>query len=120
MNCFRARGAIPGPVKGDKGAATIRLRKLRALVDLQIVRSPVSGKCGDRRLLFRASTRLFAAVAAIFRRQHELLALAVIVALRPAVIGALSEEYHFLRWQLETLLGGVQIWPIFMQLIAAM
>jgi hypothetical protein len=54
-----------------------------------------------------------------FRRQHELLALAVVIAPRPAVIGALSEDYHFLRWQLETLLGGAQMWPTFMQLIAA-
>ncbi len=54
-----------------------------------------------------------------FRRQRELLALAVVIAPRPAVIGALSEDYHFLRWQLETLLGGAQMWPTFMQLIAA-
>ena len=47
------------------------------------------------------------------------LALAVVIAPRPAVIGAQSEDYHFLRWQLETLLGGAQMWPTFMQLIAA-
>ena len=43
----------------------------------------------------------------------------VVIAPRPAVIGALSEDYHFLRLQLETLLGGAQMWPTFMQLIAA-
>lgn len=53
------------------------------------------------------------------RRQHEFLALAVIIALRPAVIGALSEDYHCLRWEFETLLGGAQMWPTFNQLIAA-
>jgi hypothetical protein len=53
------------------------------------------------------------------RRQCEFLALAVIVALRPAVIGALSEDYHRLRWELETQLGGAQMWPTFNQLIAA-
>jgi hypothetical protein len=35
------------------------------------------------------------------------------------VIGALSEDYHCLRWEFETLLGGAQMWPTFNQLIAA-
>ena len=35
------------------------------------------------------------------------------------VTGALSEDYHCLRWEFETLLGGAQMWPTFNQLIAA-
>jgi hypothetical protein len=114
---LRPRGAIPRPVKSNEGAAAIGLH---ALVDLQIIWRPVSGKCGDRRLLLRAITDLFAAIAAIFRRQDELLLLCVVVALRPAVIGAFFKNHRFLRGLLKALPGGVQLGPIFMQLIAAM
>jgi hypothetical protein len=54
---LRPRGAIPRPMKSNEGAAAIGLRKLHAHVDLQIIWRPVSGKCGDRRLLLRAILR---------------------------------------------------------------
>ncbi len=64
----------PVAEREDREEAAIGLRKLHALVDLQIIWRPVSGKCGDRRRrLLRAITALFAAIAAIFRRQDELL-----------------------------------------------
>src|SRR5579885_196021 len=109
---LRPGGAIPGAMKGDKSAAAIGFGKLRALVDLEIVRRPVSRKGGNRRFFLRANAYFLAAVAAIFRREDEPVLLFVVVAFRPAIVGALFEEHHLLRGLLLALLGGVELGKI--------
>ena len=78
----------------------------------------MTGKCVDRPLLSRAAPTLppsppYSGARTSFRL------LAVVVALRPAVIVTLLGDRHFLRWQLDSLLGGVQAWPVLVQLVAA-
>src|SRR5262249_15670978 len=112
--------AIPRPVKGDEGAALVGFRKFIALVDLEVVWRPM-GRIGCNRWDHaRADADLVAAVAAILRREHQLLAGAIIVAGRPAIGGTLLDQHHFLGRQLRTLLGGVEPGPVLMQLVTAM
>jgi hypothetical protein len=102
---------VPGELKGPHPLAFRRVHlACRRVADAHLA---------NLNLLLRAITDLFAAIAAIFRRQDELLLVCVIVALRPAVIGAFFKNHHFLRGLLKALPGGVQLGPIFMQLIAA-
>ncbi len=68
----------------------------------------------------RADADLLAAVAAIFRREHELVLLAVEVTIRPSEIGALFELDQFFRRQFGALSMGVELAPVFGQLVAAM
>src|SRR5262249_9245150 len=70
---LRSWCAIPRAMEGDEGASLVSLRKLRGIVDLEIVGRPVRWKRRDGRIEFCAVIGFLAAVAAIFRRQHELL-----------------------------------------------
>ena len=79
----------------------------------------MGGERRDRRLRLVALADRLAAVAAVLGRQHELLLLAVVVALRPAVPGALLEIEHLLGREVKTLLGGVELRPVLVQLVAA-
>ena len=75
-------------------------------------------ECRDRRLLAGAHADLFA-VAAIFRGQHELILQLIVVAFRPAVIGALLQQHDFLGRQLRALTRIEVARPILRELIAA-
>src|SRR6478672_11284504 len=106
-------------MEGDEGASLVSLRKLRSLVDLEIVGRPVRWKRRDGRLEFCAVIGLLAAIAAIFRRQHKLLLGGVEITFRPAVVAALLEDQHALCGKLKTLLRRIELGPILVQLIAA-
>src|SRR6476620_154919 len=106
-------------MEGDESASLVSLRELRGLVDLEIVGRPMRWKRRDRRLELCAVIGLLAAVAAIFRRKHKLLLRWVEIASRPSVVAALLEHQHTFRGKLCTLLRGIEIGPILVQLIAA-
>jgi hypothetical protein len=72
----------------------------------------MAGKGGNRRLLIGTDTDRLAAVAAIFGRQDELFLILVVIAFRPAVIGALLQLEEFLGGELDTLLDRVELGPI--------
>jgi hypothetical protein len=116
---LRQRRAVPGPVEGDERAAAIGLRKLAAVVNQHVIRRPVSGKRGDRSLFAVANAGRLAAVAAIFRRQHELVLVLVEVAFRPAKIGALMQLDHFLGRRVGALLDRVELRPVLRQLVTS-
>ena len=78
----------------------------------------MAGERRDRRLLAGADADLFA-VAAIFRRQHELVLQLIVVAFRPAVIGALLQQHDFLGRQLRALPRVEVARPVLRELIAA-
>jgi hypothetical protein len=90
------RRAIPGSVKGDERAASIPCRKLRAMVDREVIGCPMAGKSGYGATPFRADALRLAAVAAIFGGEHELLLLLIVIAFRPPVIGAGRELQQLL------------------------
>src|SRR6478672_12930425 len=106
-------------MEGDEGTSLVSLRELRALVNFEIVWRPVRGKRRDGRLEFCAVISLFAAIAAIFWRQHKLLLGGVEITFRPAVVAAVFQHQHALRGKLRTLLRRVEFRPILVQLITA-
>ena len=71
-------------MEGNESTALIGLRELRGIVDLQIIRRPVSGERRDRRLEFIAVTDFLTSVTAIFRGEYELLLCGIVIAERPA------------------------------------
>src|SRR5271170_4113717 len=89
---LRIGRAIPGAMKGDEQAALVALGKLlRAVVHHSIGR-PMRWERRNRRGLLGAHADLLAAVAAVFRREHQFLLHDVVVTLRPAVIAALFQQ----------------------------
>src|SRR5262249_32271405 len=93
-------------------------RKRLAGIDQKIVRRPMAGQSRDRRLLTGADADFFA-VAAIFRRQHELALYLIIITFGPAVVGAFLQQHDLLRRQLRALAGVKVARPILRELIAA-
>ena len=77
-------------------------------------------ECGNGRQLFIAETNGLSSVATIFGSEHAFLLLAVEVAERPAVVAALLEKHQFFRRQFGAALGGIQIRPILIKLVATM
>src|SRR5262249_35542392 len=94
--------------------------ELQGFIDLQIVRRPVSGECRDRWFGLIAVADFLTSVTAIFRSEHELFLCAIVVAERPAVIGTLIKDHYLLGRKVPALLCSIELWPVFMQLIAAM
>src|SRR4029077_750435 len=115
---LRFRRAIPRAVESDKSAALITGGERLARIDQKIVRRPMTGKGCNRRLLAGADADLFA-VAAIFRRQHELVLQLIVVAFRPAVVGALLQQHDLLGRQLRALPRVEVARPVLRELIAA-
>jgi hypothetical protein len=103
----------------DQGAAAIGRRETRPVIDSQIVGGPVPREGGDRRPPLRANANRLA-IAAIFRREHQLVLLLVKVALGPAIVGAGEEPDQLLGRQFRALLGIVEARPILKELIATM
>src|SRR5215470_20334736 len=85
---MRFRCPVPRPVKRNEGAVLVSRRELAALVDKHVVRRPMRRERRYRRLLLRAGTHGLSSIATIFRRQDELLLDIIVIAFRPAKIGA--------------------------------
>src|SRR6266540_3464627 len=87
---LRERSAVPRAVEGDERPPAVALGELRARVEQQAVRRPMRGE-GDRGLfLLRAQPDLLA-VAAVFRGEHEMVELGIVVAVRPAEVVSLLD-----------------------------
>src|SRR5476649_1349167 len=80
----------------------------------------MAGKGRDRRQLLGANPGFLAAVAAIFRRQHQPLLSLVVIAFGPTVIATLAKLHHLFGRQIGALLDGVELRPVLRQLIAPM
>ncbi len=91
VTTLREGRAIPRAVKRDERAAVISIRKLIALVDRDVVRSPVRRKSRDGCELLRALADGFATVTAVLRSEHELVLLVVEITFRPAVVAAVFD-----------------------------
>ena len=104
-------------MEGNERAAAVRRRELLPVVDGEVVGRPVRGKRSDGRSLAGARPDRLAAVAAIFRRQNELLLAQIEVAIRPAKVGAAFQLDELFRWLVGALLGGVDRAPVLAQLI---
>src|ERR1700733_1494622 len=110
--------SIPRPVERDEGAAAIAGRERRPVIDSQVVGGPVPWEGGDRRLPLRADPDRLAAIAAVFRRKHQLILFLVIIALGPAIVGAGDELNQFLGRQIRALRRRIEARPILKELIA--
>src|SRR5882757_57706 len=119
VSALRQGRAVPRAVKGDEGAAAIAGRKLGAEIDRERVGRPMAGKSRDGALALSAEADGLAAVSAIFRREHELLLILIVVAFRPTVVGARRELDELLRRQVRALLGGVEARPVLVELVSA-
>ncbi len=86
-------GAICG-FRRFKGTALMGSGKGIAGIDQQVVWRPMPRKGSDRSFLVGAYSYLLA-VAAILGRQHQLFLNAIVVALRPAKIGAFFQLHDF-------------------------
>ena len=95
-------------MKGDKGTALMGSGKGIAGIDQQVVWRPMPRKGSDWSFLVGAYSYLLA-VAAILGRQHQLFLNAIVVALRPAKIGAFFQLHYFLGGELCALIGGEEI-----------
>jgi hypothetical protein len=115
---LRLRRAIPRAVERDESAALIRRREGGAGIDHQIVRRPMRGKCGDRRCFLRTDADLFAAVASIFWRQHELVLKPVEITFRPAIVGAALQLDDFLSRLPRAFVCRIKVREILRELVA--
>jgi hypothetical protein len=88
---LRFRRPVPGPVKRNEGTIFVGGRKLTALIDQHGVGRPMRRERCYWRLLLRADAHGLSAIATIFRGQHELVLDVIVVAFRPAEIGALPQ-----------------------------
>src|SRR5437879_12709585 len=112
------RRAVPRAVYRGARPAAIALRKLGPRVERQAVGRPVSRERHGRLLLLGAPPDLLA-VAAVFRRQHEMAELQVMIAVRPAEVVALVDLEQLLRRLLGILRVVEEFRPILSQLVAA-
>src|SRR6185312_3096879 len=88
----------------DERAILVSRWKIRARVEHEPVRRPVPGEYRGRLLLLRALFRLLA-VAAVLRRQHQVMRLERVVAVRPAEVVALVDLHQLFSWILGAVLG---------------
>ena len=110
---LRQRCAVPGAMKGYKGAAPVRPRKLFRIVEGKIVRRPMRRERSNRFPFLRAEPNLLA-VAAIFGSEDELVQRRVEITIGPAIIGALLELNEFFggSWAFCCRLKNLgQLWP---------
>src|SRR5215472_14008277 len=97
VTALGVRCAVPRAVEGNESAIVVARGEARAGVDHDIVRRPVRWKCRNRRELAGTDADGLAAVAAILRREHQLVLDGVEVALGPAVVAAASDAQQLLR-----------------------
>src|ERR1700730_11260788 len=105
-------------MESDERAANIGLWKLRAFVELEIVRCPVRRKRNQWRFGLIANAGLLATVPAVLWSQHQFVLRRIEIAVRPAIPRAVFDDHHFLGRKLKSLFGGVEFGPILVQLIA--
>src|SRR5215831_15594239 len=106
-------------MEGDECASLVGSRELTSVIKQEIVGRPMSGKGRDRCALVRTEPDRFPAVAAVFRGKDQLVLSEIKITIRPAVIGAALELHQLLRRLLGALLGRIEVWPVFPQLVAA-
>src|SRR5207247_2322909 len=99
----RQRSAVPRSLKGDERAGLILLRELGARVEHQVARRPVARKPRDRQRILAAIADLLA-VAPVLWHQQALALLPVVIAIRPAEVGAILYALELFRWQVGVLL----------------
>src|SRR6185437_3655841 len=103
----------------DERAILVSRWKIRARVEHEPVRRPVPGEYRGRLLLLCALLRLLA-VAAVLRRQYQVMRLQRVVAVGPAEVVALVDLHQLLRRILGAVLGverPVAVWTA--ELVAA-
>src|SRR5215831_426127 len=105
-------------MESDERTANIGLWKLRAFIELEIIRRPMRRKRDQWRLGLIANTNLLATVAAILRCQHQFVLRRIEIAIRPAVPGTVFDGHYFLSRKLDALFHCVEFGPIFVQLVA--
>jgi hypothetical protein len=112
------RRAVPGAVPGNERSALVLLGELGTIVEEHSVRRPVAGEGLDWILELVAAPYL-RAIAPVLRHQHLLLALPVVVAVRPSKIVSIIDLEKFLGRQLSALLLGVEVGEELVELIAS-
>src|SRR5882724_6411131 len=106
-------------MKGDEHAVVVPGRELLAVVPHHRIRCPVRGKGCNRSALGRAWTKLLAPVAAVFGSEDQFPLYRIVVALRPAVVAAPSQEKQLFCRKGRLLLGLVESRPIRTQLVTS-
>src|SRR5690348_5491992 len=117
---LRTRRTIPGSVKRDERAVAVARREGGPGVEQQSIGRPVRREECRGCLLGGALPDRLAAIAAVLRREHELLLLIVEVALGPAEVVALVDLEQLLGGEVLALLSGVELGPVVPQLISSM
>src|SRR5262249_11866709 len=93
---LRFRESVPGTVERDERPVLVSRREQRTRVEHETVRCPVRGEDGAWLVFPRAVSALLP-VAAIFRREHEVVLVDRVVAVRPAEILALIHLQQLFR-----------------------
>src|SRR3984893_2369643 len=117
---LRPGSSVPGAVERDESAALIGFREAIAEVDLHVVGRPMCRKERDRLLALRADADLLAAVAAVFRPEHQLSLCVIEIAFGPAVICALPQFDKLLGRQLLALPCYKGTGPLLAELVPPM
>src|SRR5271167_2402277 len=113
------RGSIPRSMEGDEHAVTVVGWELRVVVQRHRVRRPMGRKRRDRGGLGRAPTHFLASIAAVLGSENQFALDCVVVALRPAVVAAPSQQQQLFGGLRGLLIGFVAFRPIRMQLVAS-
>src|SRR6266404_4822428 len=117
---LRLRRPVPGPVKRNEGTIFVGGRKLAALVDLHGVGRPMRRERRYWRLVLRTDADGLSPIATVFRGEDQLFLDIVVIAFRPAEIGALPKLHQLLARQVRVLLQCVKLGPVLPELVPAM
>src|SRR5947209_4532860 len=104
-------------MKRDECSAPVSGRKLVSRIEDHSVGRPVSRKSHERLHLLPALSDGLT-VSSVLRREHKAFAIDVVVAIRPAVIAAAIDSDELFSGVLGAFLGGEEIRPIVVKLIA--
>src|SRR5579871_3950409 len=114
------RRTVPRAVECDECASAVRVRKLPAAVDQEIVGRPVCRKPRNGATLVLTGPDSLAAITAVLGGKDQLLLIAIEIALRPTVIGAVLKLQQFFSGLICSLLRPIQFRPVLRELIPAM
>src|SRR5579862_495926 len=106
-------------MKGNEDTVTVAVWKFFPVIAHHSIRRPMSRKCSRRGQLVCTNPNRFAAVATIFRCQHEFLLRAVVVTLGPAIVTAGLQQHHLFCRQGSFFFWFVEFGPIRMQLVSS-
>src|SRR6185369_14862504 len=112
------RCPIPRSVKRDENTVPVPRGKFAFVVTGHRVWCPMSRKSCDRRELAGANADSFAAIASIFRCEHQLVLERIVIALGPTIIAAGLQQHHLFRRQRRFFILLEEVWPIGVQLIS--